>query len=153
MGNYLSLIQTKQHYFNYQKHNTDTVNLTKLIWYDIDIEENEKIIDIEDNLNSIVYIDIIESDLDLDIYTNLIYNNLIILIKSNSINLNSYKIIKDYIVKYNVKFNELLEKRCMCYFLYWELRPFLSESDNKELLYIFTRFQNRFGWYFNDTRY
>lgn len=143
MGNYFSLIQTKE-----QKNNTDTHNLVKLIWYDIDTREKENV--------DTVYVEIIEPqeklNLDLDVYTELVYNNLNILIKSQgNVNLKTYKIISDYIVKYNVKFNELLEKQCMCYFLYWELKPFLSES--KDLQYIFTKFQNRFGWDFTDKRY
>lgn len=151
MGNFLS------------KQINNTNNINKLIWYDI--EENE-IIKI-DNFNEIIkidnknvsgYISISENFNDndlssLDIHTTIIYNNLNTLINTNLVHskLESYKLIKNYIINNSLNFNELLSKNCMCYFLYWELRPF--RKDNIELEFVFTRFQNRFGWDINDKRY
>lgn len=129
MGNFL----TKQ------KDTTDI--FTKLIWYDIEEKDELKSLNILS-----VYIDIFQQS-NLDVYTNLIYNKLNTLISKNDKNIHtdSYKLIKKYIMKYNVKFEELLLKKRMCYFLYWELRPFLKEQ-NPDLEYIFTTFENHFGW-------
>ena len=147
MGNYFSIIQIKDNFLSKQKDTTDT--FTKLIWYDI--EEKDPQIPRESLMTESVYVEIFKYNSNLDKYTNIIYNKLISLISKNK-DTDSYKLIKNYIIKYDVKFNELLEKRCMCYFLYWELRPFLKEQ-NPDLQYIFTRFQNRFGWVITDRRY
>lgn len=137
MGNFLSK----------QKDTTDT--FTKLIWYDFE-EKDPKTPEKSLTARS-VYIDIFQQS-NLDVYTNIIYNKLNTLIsKDKCIHTDSYKLIKKYIMKYNVKFEELLLKKRMCYFLYWELRPFLKEQ-NPDLEYIFTTFQNHFGWSITDKR-
>lgn len=138
MGNFLSK----------QKDTTDI--FTKLIWYDFEEKDPQKNLSTQSGYTNI---DIFEQK-NLDVYTNIIYNKLNTLISKNDINLHtdSYKLIKKYIMKYNVKFEELLLKKRMCYFLYWELRPFLKEQ-NPDLQYIFTRFQNHFGWSITDKRF